>query len=112
MDLHDDQNCYVVEVSGWDVAEGFFVERTELTWSAEGIKEIRLQRPVREGSMLFVRLMQPATQNENYPIACEAVKVTKEAARDGAIIQLTQSRPRALIRRALRELKFPSIRVA
>lgn len=112
MDVHEGPNCYAVEVSGWDVAEGFFVEQTDLTWTADGTKEIRLQRPVREGGMLFVRLLQPSTQNENYPIACEAVKVTKQDAGDGAVIQLAQSRPRALIRHALRELKFPSIRVA
>lgn len=111
MDLNGDQNSYAVEVSGWDMSQSFFVEITDLAWTADGIKQVRLRRPVREGSMLFVRLMQPPVQNDNYPIACEATKVLKNGASGSSVVQLVQLRPRALIRDALRELKMTSLQL-
>jgi hypothetical protein len=106
------QDSYAVEVSGWDVDECFFVEKTDLTWTADGMKEISLRQRVREGSVIFVRLMQPAAQNDNCPIACQAVKVGEPAANGRAAIQLTQLRPRAFFRDTVRELVYSSSQVA
>lgn len=110
MELDSNQNRYAVEISGWDASEDFFVEKTELTWSADGMKEISLHRGVREGSVLFVRLMQPAANADNHPIACQAVKVMEHAANGRARVLLSQLRPRAFFKDTAHELS--SSRVA
>lgn len=103
------QGSYAVEISGWDASEDFFVEKTNLTWTADGMKEITLRRAVHEGSVIFVRLMQPVANADNYPIACQAVKVIEHAA-GGASILLSQLRPRAFFKDTVQELN--STRVA
>ena len=111
LDASERQGSYSVEVSGWDSSENFFVEKTDLQWASDGVKEIRLRRAVREGSVLFVRLMQPVATSENYPIACQAVKVLEP--KDGrAAVQLTQLRPRAFFKDVARELSYSTIKVA
>ncbi|MGH9689021.1 MAG: hypothetical protein ACRD5K_18260 [Candidatus Acidiferrales bacterium] len=113
MDFEGDQqqSSYTVEVSGWDATETFFVENTDLTWTADGIKEIFLCRPVREGSVVFVRLMQPVTNSDNCPIACQALKVIEHAAGRVAI-QLAQLRPRAFFKDTVRDLNCSATKVA
>jgi hypothetical protein len=106
------QDTYSVEVSGWDVNETFFVENTDLSWTADGTKEISLRQPVREGSVIFVRLIQPISNTDNYPIACQAVKVMERSPAGRAAVQLTQLRPRAFFKDAVRELNYSSSRVA
>jgi hypothetical protein len=110
MDFDGKQNSYTVEVSGWDASEDFFVEKTDLTWTADGTKEIGLHRVVREGSVIFVRLMQPAAGADNYPIACQAVKVMEHAVTGRAQVLLSQLRPRAFFKDTVSELN--SSRVA
>ncbi|MGH9716803.1 MAG: hypothetical protein ACRD4R_08780 [Candidatus Acidiferrales bacterium] len=114
MDFEGDrrQDSYVVEVSGWDVTETFFVEKTDLTWAAEGIKEIDLRHSVREGSVIFVRLLQPVASSDSCPIACQAVKVKEQAADGLSTVQLTQLRPRAFFKDTARELNYAAIKVA
>ncbi len=111
-DGNQQQNSYAVEVSGWDVSEIFFVEKTNLTWAADGMKEVSLRHPVREGSVIFVRLMQPVESADNYPIACQAMKVLEQAADGRSAIQLTQLRPRAFFKDTARELNYSAIKVA
>lgn len=106
------QKSYAVEVSGWDVEEAFFVEKTELTWVADGMKEISLLHPVREGSVVFVRLLQPVASADNYPIACQVVKQMEQGAEGRSTIRLTQLRPRAFFKDTARELNYSAIRVA
>ncbi|MGH9738241.1 MAG: hypothetical protein ACRD4X_06590 [Candidatus Acidiferrales bacterium] len=114
MDLegNQQQTSYSVEVSGWDVSETFFVETTDLTWTADGMKEIFLRRSVREGSVVFVRLMQPVTNSDNCPIACQAMKVIEHAATGRTAIQLTQLRPRAFFKDTARDLNYSATKVA
>lgn len=111
-DANRQQDSYAVEVSGWDVSETFFVEKTDLTWTADGVKEIGLRRPVREGSVIFVRLMQPLGSEDSYPIACQAVKVIEPTANGRSTIQFAQLRPRAFFKDTARNLNFSGIRVA
>lgn len=113
MDFEGDQqqSSYTVEVSGWDATETFFVENTDLTWTSDGIKEIILHRSVREGSVVFVRLIQPVTSSDNCPIACQALKVIEYSAGHAAI-QLTQLRPRAFFKDTVRDLDFSATKVA
>jgi hypothetical protein len=110
MDFDRNQNSYAVEVSGWDASEDFFVEKTDLTWTADGMKEISLHRTMREGSVIFVRLMQPMANADNYPIACQAVKVMEHTATGRAHVLLSQLRPRAFFKDTVNELN--STRVA
>ena len=104
MDFDGNHNSYSVEISGWDASDDFFVEKTDLTWTADGMKEISLHRSVREGSVIFVRLMQPVASADNYPIACQAVKVMEHAASGHAHILLSQLRPRAFFKDTVNEL--------
>jgi hypothetical protein len=62
-------SVYQVEVSGWDSSQSFFVEKSDLEWNEESGKRVALSRPVREGSILFVRLLQPTAQERSYPVA-------------------------------------------
>jgi len=111
-DSNHQQNVYPVEVSGWDASEAFFVEKTDLAWAADGMKEISLRRGVREGSVIFVRLLQSVSDTDSYPIACQAVKVKEREADGRAAIQLTQLRPRTFFKDAARDLNYSAIKVA
>jgi hypothetical protein len=62
----------VVEVSGWDDHEVFFVERSELGWDDYAGKHVTLTRMLSEGSIIFVRLIQPMSMHRANPIPYEA----------------------------------------
>lgn len=61
-----------VEVSGWDEDEIFFVERAELGWDEFAGKHVTLTRMLSEGSIIFVRPIQPTAPQRANPIAYEA----------------------------------------
>jgi hypothetical protein len=65
-------SLYRVEVSGWDKNEAFFVEKSELEWNEEADKHVVLNHMLRDGSMVFVRLLQPSAGERSYPLAYEA----------------------------------------
>lgn len=111
-DGNQQQNNYAVEVSGWDMSETFFVEKTSLAWAQDGMKEISLRHPVREGCVIFVRLMQPVASTDNYPVACKAVKVLERAAEGCSSVQLTQLRPRAFFKDTVRDANLSATKVA
>jgi hypothetical protein len=71
-------NGYRVEVSGWDAKENFFVEKSQLDWEGEGHKEIALRNTLREGAVIFVRLLQPVTNTNNFPIPYQATSVAEK----------------------------------
>lgn len=64
-------SVYSVEVSGWDYAHIFFVERSELTWSEETGKLLTLSRRLPPRAMIFVRLLQPTDGERAFPVAYE-----------------------------------------
>ena len=45
----------MVEVSGWDEDQVFFVERSELGWDDYAGRHVTLTRMLAEGSIIFVR---------------------------------------------------------
>ena len=99
-------NGYRVEVSGWDAAENFFVEKTMLCWSRDTTREVSLRSPVREGCIVFVRLLQRSVHSDTIPVA---YRVAELAAKDGngcAIARLVQLYPRVGIRHAGECLKI------
>lgn len=65
-------SVYRVEVSGWDSEDRFFVEKTEIAWDESDAKRLRLRRPLRKGSVVYVRLLQATTPVQSYPIAYRA----------------------------------------
>jgi hypothetical protein len=62
----------MVEVSGWDEDEIFFVEWSELGLDKLAGKHLTLSRMLAEGSIIFVRLIQPTAQHRANPIPYEA----------------------------------------
>lgn len=86
---------YRVEVSGWDASENFFVEKTILDWGSEESKEVLLHSALHEGSVVFMRLLQPMSSSNNFPLAYQAVKVKPKDASGKARVCLAQLRPRA-----------------
>ena len=48
----------LVEVSGWDEKENFFVETTDLDWDDFAGKHLSLQHKLPNGAMIFVRALK------------------------------------------------------
>ncbi|MGB0034325.1 MAG: hypothetical protein WBP79_02495 [Candidatus Acidiferrales bacterium] len=93
-DRIDESKTYRVEVSGWDSAEKFFVEKTSLNWADESRKEITLQSLLDPGSVVFVRLLLPLYNSNNFPIAYQAVDVKSKDGSGRTRVSLEQLRPR------------------
>lgn len=70
-------NKYRVEVSGWDDHKSFFVENSELHWSDELGKSVTLNRTLADRSVIFLRLLQPMTNERPHPVAYEAELIAK-----------------------------------
>lgn len=86
-------NCYRVEVSGWDASDAYFVEKTTLDWSGGDEKEIIVKPALREGAIVFVRLLQQFGTVDSLPIAYRASGVRKRE--DGrTLVQLERLHPR------------------
>jgi hypothetical protein len=68
---------YAVEVSGWDGAENFFVEKCELEWTEESGKQVALKRALSNNAILLVRLMQSDDSDRSHPVVYEAELVGK-----------------------------------
>jgi hypothetical protein len=62
----------LVEISGWDEHETFFVERSELGWSDSAGEHITLSRMLSTGAIIFVRPIQPTAKHRANPIPYEA----------------------------------------
>jgi len=71
---------YRVEVSGWDKSHTFFVEKSELEWNEEVGKHVTLSSAVPDGSVVFLRPIQPvsAEQAQSVPYEAEFLSVTPE----------------------------------
>jgi hypothetical protein len=60
---------YRIEVSGWGLNDSFFVEQTNLHWTGRGERKLMLHHALREGAVIFVRLMAPETSHGSVPVA-------------------------------------------
>ena len=76
------KQCYPVEVSGWDSAQNFFVERSDLVWTEASGKQVRLAQDLRRNTIVFVRLLQRSESEQAHPVAYEAELVNESV--DGA----------------------------
>lgn len=106
------ESSYRVEVSGWDARENFFVEKTLLEWSVAEKKEISLRAALRQGCVVFVRLLQPIAIGNNFPVAYQAVGVTAKDPSGNTRVRLAQLRPRASFRETVRLLSAATLSVA
>ncbi|MBZ5702243.1 MAG: hypothetical protein LAN84_10375 [Acidobacteriia bacterium] len=70
-ETHGARGLYRVEVSGWDLDEIFFVEKADIAWDEETGKRVKLRRPLRKGSVVFVRLLQTSAAERGYPMPYE-----------------------------------------
>jgi hypothetical protein len=84
---------YYVEVSGWDISEKFFVEKAPLDWDADGGERISLRSKIREGVVVFVRLIQ-SVADVAYPMAYQATQVGPPDAQGLRRVAVVQLRPR------------------
>lgn len=85
------QDCasrFEVEISGWDVREDFFVENSFAIWHGAGEKTVFVRHPIREGSIVFVRLCESLGRRETYPVAYRAGKVSIVDARGIRAVKL------------------------
>jgi hypothetical protein len=74
---HPAGNLYRVEVSGWDNNKTFFVENSELEWTEDSGKQVTLNHGLSNGAVIFLRLLQPISNDRSHPVAYEAELVTK-----------------------------------
>lgn len=63
--------CYRVEISGWDIDERFFVENAEIGGGEQAEKRVKLRRPLRKGTVVFVRHLLSSSIERDSPIAYE-----------------------------------------
>jgi hypothetical protein len=73
-------SLYRVEVSGWDKSRTFFVEKSELEWNEDSGKHVTLSSAVPDGSVIFLRLIQPlsADRSQSVPYETEFLSVTAD----------------------------------
>lgn len=91
----DVEVAYRVEVSGWDTAEEFFVEKTDLQWSEESGKQVLLSRAVNPGALLFLRLLHPTSLDRVHPVPYQADPVANGERLEGQhLVRLVQAQPR------------------
>jgi len=90
-------DSYPVEASGWDSTQSFFVEKSELEWNEVTGKHLTLSRSLCPGSMLFLRLLQPISQDRSLSVAYQAehVGVTPDGQQQ---FRLSQIQPNSVLR--------------
>lgn len=64
-----------VEVSGWDVAESFFVEKVILEFTEAGERVVHLKHPVCPGLIVFLRLIDSRVIFPALPVAYQVMQV-------------------------------------
>lgn len=75
---------YRVEVSGWDVAESFFVEKVTIELTDAGERVVHLKHPLREGLIVFLRLIESRINFPTLPVAYRVMEVGPSQ-KDGVI---------------------------
>jgi hypothetical protein len=86
-------NSYRVEVSGWNELESFFVERTSLLWDPSEGTQISLHSRIRDGAIVFVRLLQPVANGNAFPVAYRIRRIEGPDAEGNAKVWIEQMRP-------------------
>jgi hypothetical protein len=90
----DGSNNYRVEVSGWDSRELFFVEKATFQWTDSGEKSVGLMSRLREGCVVFVRLLHTFAEDANLPVAYRVLSITSGDGDGRGCVRLVQLHPR------------------
>lgn len=85
---------YRVEVSGWDLGENFFVEKTLLSWQEDGSKRVLLRTPLNEGTLVFVRLVDDSPTGRSIPVTYQVENIGTKLAEQGREVQLERLHPK------------------
>jgi hypothetical protein len=102
---------YRVEVSGWDALESFFLEKTVLYSDSAG-PQICLRARLREGSVVFVRPVQPFASDDDFPVPYVAIK-NLPLEMDGRVsISIARLHPQPSFRQTVSIINSPRLHVA
>lgn len=86
---------YRIEVSGWGLDNGFFLERTDLLWTNNGEKQLQLHRALPEGAIVFVRLLNNESSKGSVPVAYRVTHVVPMDCNGRCQMGLAQLHPRS-----------------
>jgi hypothetical protein len=86
---------YDAEISGWDREQSFFVEKTTLEWYENVARIVYVRHPVTSGAVIFVRLVDPTSELNTFPIAYQAESVSAPDVSGLRKVFLQQLQPRA-----------------
>jgi hypothetical protein len=92
-DTSEDQ-YYGVEVSGWNSSENFFVEKTSLEWTPDGSKSVRVKADIRQGTIIFLRLLQGGAATIQFPVAYQTTQIGSRDREGLILVSLQQMHPR------------------
>jgi hypothetical protein len=84
-----------IEISGWGLDNSFFVERANLSWTADGEKHVQLHRALPEGAMVFIRLLASEPASGSVPVAYRVEGVVPMDCNGRCQMSLTQLRSRS-----------------
>jgi len=84
-----------IEISGWGLDNGFFAERTDLLWTADGEKRVQLHRALPEGAIVFIRLLASEPSSGSVPVAYRVEGVVPMDCNGRCQMRLAQLRPRS-----------------
>ena len=86
---------YRIEISGWGLDNSFFAERTDLSWTADGEKQVQLHRALPEGAIVFIRLLASGPSSGSVPVAYQVQEVLPMDCSGRCHMRLTQLHPRS-----------------
>ena len=89
-----EDQCYGVEVSGWNAAESFFVEKAFLEWTSAGLKSVRLKADLRSGTVVFLRLLRHDSPTSQFPVAYQTTALSDRQGDGRSQVCLQQLHPR------------------
>lgn len=92
--LEAEESSRPVEISGWDLAENFFVEKTVLRRCDDGSRSVLLHAPLRVGALVFARLPDEHTADRTSPVTYQVARINANFSVQGREIQLLQRHPR------------------
>ncbi len=93
--FHDVPGDYRIEISGWGLDNSFFAERTDLQWTGDGEKQVRLHRVLPEGAIVFIRLLASEASSGSVPAAYRVDDVVPMDCSGHCRMRLTRLHPRS-----------------
>lgn len=92
--LETEESSRPVEISGWDLADNFFVEKTILRGCDDGSRKVLLQTPLRVGALVFARPSEEPPGDHASPVTYQVATINANFSTGGQEIQLLQRHPR------------------